>query len=151
MNVSSEDPAEIDLQVAEHGPDVRVVTVTGQIDVGTAWKLSTFLIAQLTVSRVVILNLDGVSFLGSSGLSALFEANELAIQQDHVLLLVCNSRPANRALAAAGLREYFIFSSGVADAVTGSAPYGTFRAGSARQYVNKSWKKHVKVVAAQVR
>ncbi|MGH3673397.1 MAG: STAS domain-containing protein [Pseudonocardiaceae bacterium] len=149
MNVSSEVPAEIDLQVAEHGPDVRVVTVAGQIDVGTVWEMSAFLMAQLTVSRVVILDLDGVIFLGSSGLSALFEANELAIQQDHVLLLVCNSRSANRALAAAGLREYFIFSSSIADAVTGSAPYGTFRPRSACHYVDNAREKRIAVVATR--
>lgn len=149
MNVSSDVPVDIDLQVTEHQPDVRVVTVAGQIDARTALELSAFLIAQLTVSRVVILDLDGVSFLGPSGLSALFEANELAIQQDHVLLLVCNSRFANRALAAAGLREYFIFSSSVYDAVTGSAPYGTFRAGSARHYNDKAWGKRLEVIATQ--
>lgn len=116
MNASSDFPASIGLQVAEHGRGVRVVTVVGHIDALTALELANFLFTQLTVARVVVVDLDGVSLLGSAGLSALFEANELATQQHRALRLVCNSPIANRALAAAGLRESFI----VADSVPGA-------------------------------
>lgn len=109
MNVNSDFPADIGLRVAEHGTDARVVTVVGQIDAPAGLELANSLIAQLTVARVVVVNLDGVRCLGSTGISALFEANELAIQQDRSLRLVCNSRIVNRALAAAGLREHFTF------------------------------------------
>jgi len=121
MNVSSDFPADIDLRVAEHGLDARVITVIGQIDAPTALEMATTLVAQMTVSRVVVVDLDGVKFMGSAGLSALFEANELATQQDRALRLVCNSRIANWALAAAGLREYFTFADSVPDALRDSA------------------------------
>jgi anti-anti-sigma factor len=120
MNVSSDFPADIGLRVAEHGLDARVVTVVGQIDAPTALELATSLIAQMTVSRVVVVDLDGVKFLGSAGLSVLFEANELATQQDRALRLVCNSRIANWALAAAGLRDYFTFADSVPAALKDS-------------------------------
>jgi anti-anti-sigma factor len=94
-----------------------VVTVVGQIDTPTALELATSLIAQMTAARVVVVDLDAVRFLGSAGLSALFEANELATQQDHALRLVCNSRIANWALAAAGLRDCFTFADSVPDAL----------------------------------
>jgi anti-sigma B factor antagonist len=108
----------LDLQVTEYGPDRRVVTVAGEIDTLTAPELAAFLTAQLVVAQVVVVHLDGVRFLGSAGLSVLFEANELAIQEDRDLWLVCNSRSANLALEATGLREHLAFADSVLDALT---------------------------------
>ncbi|MDT7595205.1 MAG: anti-sigma factor antagonist [Pseudonocardiales bacterium] len=116
--VNSAFPADIvGLQVTGHGPDVRVVTVTGEVDTVTAPQLAAVLTAQLAVARLVVVNLDGVQFLGSAGLQALFEANELATQQDRHLRLVCNSPTANLTLDSAGLREHFTFADNVPDAL----------------------------------
>ena len=120
-NVSSNFPPDIlDLHVVEHGPDARVVTVVGEIDALTAPELAAFLTAQLTVAQIVVVDLDGVQFLASVGLSVLFEANELAIREDRALRLVYNSRIANLALEAAGLREYFTVADSVPDALKNS-------------------------------
>jgi anti-anti-sigma factor len=82
-SVSSNFPADIlELKVTEYGPDARVVTVVGEIDALTAPDLATFLTAQLTVAQVVVVNLDGVQFLASVGISALFEANKVATRED---------------------------------------------------------------------
>jgi anti-sigma B factor antagonist len=122
VRVDSDFPAElIGLQVADHGVDARVVTVTGEVDTLTAPQLAGFLIEQLSTARVVVVDLDGVEFLGSAGLSALFEANELAREQDRALRLVCHSRIANRVLEATELRERFTFVDTVPDAVEKSA------------------------------
>ncbi len=107
----------IGLRVANLGSGVRIVTVVGQIDTPAGLELADALIAQLAVARVVIVDLDGVQLLGSAGLSALFEAHELAVQQGRALRLVCRSRIANWALEAAGLRECFTFSDNVPAAV----------------------------------
>lgn len=116
--VNSDFPADImDLQVAEHGADARVVTVEGEIDALTAPELSLFLTEQLTVAQVVVVHLDGVRFLGSAGLSVLFEANEIATREDRELRLVCNSRTANLALEATGLGEHFTFANSVPEAL----------------------------------
>ncbi|MDQ3764501.1 MAG: STAS domain-containing protein [Actinomycetota bacterium] len=116
--VDSDFPADIiGLQVAEHGSDARVVTVTGEVDTLTAPKLASFLNTQLSAARVVVVDLDGVEFLGSAGLSALFEANELATRERRALRLVCHSRIANRALEATELREQFTFADTVPDAL----------------------------------
>jgi anti-anti-sigma factor len=117
MKVSSDIPADFDLRLAKHGSDARVVTVVGQIDAPGGLELANFLIAQLEVARIVIVDLDGVQLLGSVGLSALFEANELAAQQGRALPLVCHSGIANWALEASGLWEYFTFADNVPDAV----------------------------------
>lgn len=105
------------LQVAEHGSDARVVTVVGEVDALTGPQLTDFLATQLAAARLVVVDLDGVQFLGSAGLSALFETNELAIREGRVLRLVCNSRIANRALEATELKEHFSFAGTVADAL----------------------------------
>jgi anti-sigma B factor antagonist len=111
-------PADIvGLQAAEHDPDTRVVTVTGEVDALTAPKLAAFLTAQLAIARLVVVDLDGVQFLASAGLRVLFEMNELATQQDRYLRLVCNSPSANRTLETAGLREHFTFADNLSDAL----------------------------------
>ena len=107
----------LSLEVAEHGPDARVVTVVGEIDALTAPELATFLTAQVIAAQLVVVNLDGVRFMGSAGLSVLFEANELASREDRDLRLVCNSQTANWALEATGLRKHFAFADSVPDAL----------------------------------
>lgn len=117
MTMSDDFPAGLGLQVAKLGSGARVVTVVGRIDTPAGLELADFLIAQLAVARVVVVDLDGVQLLGSAGLSALFEAHELAAQQGHALRLVCRSRIPNWALEAAGLRECFTFADNVLAAV----------------------------------
>jgi anti-sigma B factor antagonist len=116
--VSSAYPASIvGLQVVEHGPDARIVTVTGEVDALTAPELADFVTAQLAVSQLVVVNLDGVRLLASAGLSVLFEVNELAIHEDRDLRLVCHSRTVNLALEITGLRERLPFANSVPDAL----------------------------------
>ncbi len=110
----------LDLQVAEHGADARVVTAVGEIDALTAPELAALLIAQLVVAQVVVVNLDGVRFLSSAGLRALLEANEFATREGRDLRLVCNSQTSNLALEAAGLREYLTVADTVSDALKNS-------------------------------
>ena len=105
------------LQVLAQGVDARVVIVTGEVDTLTAPQLTDFLKEQLSTARVVVVDLDGVQFLGSAGLSALFEANELATEQDRALRLVCHSRIVNRALEATELCECFTFADTVSAAL----------------------------------
>jgi anti-sigma B factor antagonist len=116
----------MDLRVAEHGSDVRVVTVTGEVDTVTAPELAACLVAQLAAVQVVVVNLDDVRFLASAGLTVLFEANELAKQNGRDLRLVCNSWTANRALEATGLREHLPFVDSMPDALalSSAAPVG---------------------------
>jgi anti-sigma B factor antagonist len=110
----------LDLQVAEHGSDARVVTVGGEIDTLTAPELAVFLIAQLVAVPLVVLDLDGVQFLGSAGLSVLVKANELAAREGRHLRLVCHSGMINRALDVTGLREQFAFADTVSGALQNS-------------------------------
>jgi anti-sigma B factor antagonist len=110
----------LDLQVAEHGPDARVVTVGGELDTLTAPEFAVFVIAQLVAVPLVVLDLDGVQFLGSAGLSVLVKANKLAAGQGRHLRLVCHSATINRALDVTGLRDQFTFADTVSAALQDS-------------------------------
>jgi hypothetical protein len=59
----------LDLQVTEHGPHARVVTITGEIDALTGPKLGAMLTAQLAATSVLVIDLARVRFSGSAGLS----------------------------------------------------------------------------------
>ena len=107
----------LDLRVADHGPDARVITVGGEIDTRTAPELAAFLTAQLATVPLVVLDLDRVQFLGSAGLSVLVSANELATREDRHLRLVCQSVMVNRVFDVTGLREQFSFADTVSAAL----------------------------------
>lgn len=104
------------LRVSEHGPDARVVTVVGELDTVTAPELAAVLSDQLTAVRLVV-DLDGVQFVSSAGLTVLFEAHELATRKDRVLRLVCQSPIVHRALAVTGLDQHFSFADTVSQAL----------------------------------
>jgi anti-sigma B factor antagonist len=99
--------------VDEHGPDARVVTATGEIDALSAPELAAFLTAQLIAAPVGTMNLDGVRFLSSAGLRALFEVHEFAGREGLKLRLVCHSPTANWALETTALRKHFTFTDNV--------------------------------------
>ncbi|MDT7712278.1 MAG: anti-sigma factor antagonist [Pseudonocardiales bacterium] len=111
----------LDLQVSEHGPYARVVTVGGEIDALTAPELGALLTAQLAVASLVVVDLERVRFLGSAGLSVLLAANELATRENRYLWLAFPRRGmANRALEVTGLGERFNVAETVAAALINS-------------------------------
>lgn len=110
----------LDLQVTEHGPDARVITVGGEVDTLTAQELAVLLIAQLAAAPLVVLDLNGVQFMGSAGLSVLIKANDLATREGRHLRLVCHSGITNRALEVTGLRERFSFADSASAALQSS-------------------------------
>lgn len=99
--------------VTAHGPDTRIVTVTGELDALTAPALAAVLTETLAVAQVVVLSLDGVRYLASAGLRVLIEANDLAAEKGRDLRLVCHFPNANRVLDGSGLREHFNFADSI--------------------------------------
>jgi anti-sigma B factor antagonist len=110
----------LSLEVTKYPSGARVVTVIGEIDGLTAPELNAFLTEQLVVGQAVVVNLDGVRFMGSAGLAVLFEAYQFALREDLDLRLVCNSQTVGWALDATGLREHFVIADTVPDALMGS-------------------------------
>jgi anti-sigma B factor antagonist len=110
----------LDLQVAEHGGDARVITVGGEINARTAPELAALVTAQVAAVPLVVVDLLRVRFMGFAGLSVLVEANDLATREGRRLRLVCHSGMVNRALDVAGLREQFSLSDTVSAALNNS-------------------------------
>lgn len=111
-------PADLlDVQVTKAGPKTCIVTVTGELDALTAPVLASVFTETLAAAQVVIVNLDGVQYLASTGLRVLIEAKLLAAEHGTNLCLVCHSASANLVLDGSGLREHFTFADSVALAV----------------------------------
>lgn len=103
----SEDAQMISIDVAERD-GATVVSVGGEVDMVTTPRLHACLQDRLarTPERLVI-DMSGLSFLGSSGLAVLVESLEDARTRGTELRLVCNSRQVVRPLEATGLTELF--------------------------------------------
>lgn len=101
--------------------DSCVVTVTGEVDMLTTPHLRSYL--QLQVERagsLLVLDLRGVAFLGSSGLAVLVEILDWTRDRGITLRLVSTSRAVLRPLEATGLTDLFEIHSDPEDALTSS-------------------------------
>ena len=94
-----------------------VAHVLGEIDTLTAPLLRTELDARLPEAPLVVLDLTGVTFLGSAGLAVLVAAKDGVERRGQTLRLVCGSRIVTRALEATGLLALFDVADGVPDAL----------------------------------
>ncbi|MEQ7127687.1 STAS domain-containing protein [Actinopolymorpha sp. B11F2] len=89
---------------------VTVVTVAGEIDLATSSQLRAQLLDVLTEQeppRVLVVALDGVSFLDSTGLSALVVARRRAKELGVELRLTSPARGPSRVLNITGLDDAF--------------------------------------------
>src|SRR5918992_2831631 len=116
-----------DLTAMELGIDVRtvdshsVVDVKGEIDVYTAPKLREKLIELVSEgSHNVVVNLEGVDFLDSTGLGVLVGALKRVKAHDGSLSLVCTQDKILKIFKITGLTKVFPIHSSV-DAASGAA------------------------------
>ena len=90
------------------GDRASVVAVIGEVDLHTEPLLTSRVNEELVrCPKALVLDLSGVSFLGSSGLAALVQIRERAGEQAVPLRLVSNSQAVIRPLVAAGLETMF--------------------------------------------
>ena len=95
-----------------------VVTATGEVDMLTTPRLRAMLRQQLDRERSLLLaDLRGLEFLGSSGLAVLVETLDAARERGVDLASVCDSREVLRPLEATGLTELFEIHSDVDSAL----------------------------------
>ncbi|MDQ3152186.1 MAG: STAS domain-containing protein [Actinomycetota bacterium] len=106
------------VSVEDH-PEGAVVTVTGEVDLHTSSTLRAALDRALGgTAPVVVVDLSAVTFLSSSGLSALVELRRGAESRARAVRLVGDGRPVRRPLQAAGLVDLFTWYPDVAAAIT---------------------------------
>lgn len=84
-----------------------VVTVTGEVDLGTAPQIAEHVDPLWTTTNLVVVDLTGVTFLGSAGIAQLLRANAAAAENGATLVLVAQQRPVLRTLEIAGLLPTF--------------------------------------------
>ncbi|WP_309115318.1 STAS domain-containing protein [Saccharothrix sp.] len=102
-------------QVAE---GVTVVTATGEIDMLTAPDLRADVLKRIDEAETLVLDMSGVSFLGSAGLAVLVEASQHAKRRGTAFRVVAVDRAVTRPLAATGLGDVFSVYGSVAEAVS---------------------------------
>jgi anti-anti-sigma factor len=92
----------------EHDGQGAVVTVNGELEFGTAAILRTTLLelAQEGCERVV-LDISGLEFIDSTGVSLLVQAKQRLESQGHQFVLRAPAHRVLRVLEIAGLAELF--------------------------------------------
>jgi len=99
---------QIQLDIRTEGPDQVVVTAAGEVDMLTSPRLRATVLEQLQGgAELVVLDLDGVTFLGTSGLAVLIELREAAHAVGTEFRLACTARRVLRPLTIAGLMPLF--------------------------------------------
>jgi len=91
-------------------PGQIVIEVSGEVDMLTSPQLRAAVLGQFEAPagiELVVLVLDAVTFLGTSGLAVLIEVREAAHAAGVELRLVCTARRVLRPLAIAGLVPLF--------------------------------------------
>jgi len=101
---------QITLSTTRPAPGQVVIRVAGEVDMLTSPQLRATVLDQFVESagvELVVLGLDGVTFLGTSGLAVLIEVREAAHAAGVELRLACTARRVLRPLTIAGLIPLF--------------------------------------------
>jgi anti-anti-sigma factor len=98
----SPDPDDFAMDEAR-GPAAVTVTLRGDLDVASAPAVSARLAAHRTALEPVILDLDALEFIDSSGLRVILQAVEDSRRDDWSFRITPGSEPVRRLLSAAGL------------------------------------------------
>lgn len=108
---------ELSVQIDEGRPPYHVVSVTGELDVYTAPQLREAL-AQVANDghRQIVVDLDGLDFLDSSGVGVLVAAHEELRSDDGDLTLICTRPKVFRIFEITGLTSFFTIVNSVDEA-----------------------------------
>ncbi|MEO5748588.1 MAG: STAS domain-containing protein [Ornithinibacter sp.] len=108
---------ELSVTTSQHD-DVCVVTVTGEVDVHTAAQLRVALDEEIAAGHArIVLDLDGVGFLDSTGLGVLVGRLKLVRNHSGWLRIVCSNDRVLRVFRITGLDKVFGIHPSVAEAV----------------------------------
>ncbi|GAA1290486.1 hypothetical protein GCM10009609_68050 [Pseudonocardia aurantiaca] len=101
---------QITLATSSPAPGQVVIDVGGEVDMLTSPQLRSAVLDQFAAGagvELVVLDLDSVTFLGTSGLAVLIEMREAAHAAGVELRLACTARRVLRPLTIAGLIPLF--------------------------------------------
>lgn len=119
----------ITVRAERPAPGIVLLHVAGEVDMLSSPTLRESIASALRQDgQRLVLDLDGVEFLGTSGLAALVEARTSAEERDTELWLACSRRQVLRPLRIAGLIDLFQVADSVAEALRGTRADGKSRA-----------------------
>jgi anti-sigma B factor antagonist len=99
-----------DVEVTQEGP-AALIAVSGEVDLSTSPKLRTACMdAAQAGATTVRIDLGNVTFLDSSGISVLVQAQKRLESEGSALVLHRVSGQTRRVLDIAGLNDFFAFS-----------------------------------------
>src|SRR3954447_14442148 len=101
---------QITLNLSRPAPGQVVIEVGGEVDMLTSPQLRSTALGQFepgSGTELVVLAMDGVTFLGTSGLAVLIEVREAAHAAGVELRVACTARRGLRPLTIAGLMSLF--------------------------------------------
>ena len=100
--------AGLDVEIQAHAGQA-ILVLHGELDMGTESQLHDVAVAQLAVQGVAKLGLDlaGITFLDSTGVTALLDLRKRANDRGIDMQILAVSRRAARILALVGLAETF--------------------------------------------
>jgi anti-sigma B factor antagonist len=112
-------PRSLKVDVVQEADGVVVVTVAGEVDLATSPQLREELLRQLNGRRptVLVVDLQGVSFLDSTGLSALVAAHRRAHSLGVDLRLTSPTAGPSKAFQVTGLDKAFAMYPTLAEAL----------------------------------
>jgi len=107
---------ELDIQTKQH-PNQCEITLRGEVDVYTAPKLKEKLIESIEDGCTnIVVDLDGVSFIDSSGLGVLVSALRRARERDGAVRIVCTRENILKIFRITGLDKVFPVFADIAEA-----------------------------------
>jgi anti-sigma B factor antagonist len=111
---------ELGLEVDETHPPYTVLAVTGEVDVYTAPRLREKLVELVSQNKLqVIVDLEGVDFLDSTGLGVLVGGLKRLRSHDGDLGLVCSQPRVLKVFEITGLTKVFAIHDSLEAAVAG--------------------------------
>ena len=112
---------QITVEVSHAGDGAVIVHVAGEIDLLTANVLGERIREQLDpANRLLVLDLSGVTFLGSAGLAEIVSASQAGADWGAKMLLVATNRAVVRPLEVTGLSSLFTLYASVDAALAGA-------------------------------
>lgn len=101
--------SEAELRVeAKQDADGSIVRVAGEIDLSTAKAFRFALVHAVQPDRTVRVDMSGVTFIDSTGLSGLVSASQAAMQVNGRVVVVAASDAVRSAISVAGLADRFL-------------------------------------------
>lgn len=102
------------------GPGVLLLRLAGDLDIDTSDAVSARLGTEVRAPmRAVLVDLSGVTFCSSAGISVLIQTARQAAAEGIDLRLVGVGRSVHRPLEVTGLDRYFRIAAGIDDALVG--------------------------------